>query len=58
MSTYPVISRYAAVTDFMVLLKSGGRFSRNAANASLASSERTCTLNSSFSAFIAALICS
>ena len=42
----------------MLLVKSGLRFSRKAVSASFASAERTCTLNSSFSAFIAALICS
>src|SRR6201997_1366398 len=49
---------YAAAGDFVFLVKSGLRFSRKAVSASFASSERTCTLNSSFSAFIAALICS
>src|SRR6266550_4637023 len=49
---------YAVAGDLTVLVKSGLRFSRKAANASFASSERTCALNSSFSAFIAALICS
>src|ERR1700730_1881249 len=44
--------------DLMLLVKSGFRFSKKAVNASFASLERTCTLNSSFSAFIAALICS
>src|SRR5947209_3587543 len=37
---------YAAVADFMVLVKSAGRFSRKAVSPSLASSERTCSLNS------------
>src|SRR5258707_752405 len=49
---------YAAVAAFLVLLKLGGRFCRNAVSASFASSERTCALNSAFSACIAALICS
>src|SRR5882762_4016170 len=49
---------YAVAGDLTVLVKSGLRFSRKAVNASFASSERTCALNSSFSAFIAALICS
>ena len=44
---------YAAVAAFVVLLKLGGRFCRNAENASFASSERTCALNSAFSARIA-----
>src|SRR5260370_33772468 len=52
------VPAYAAVADFMVLVKSGGRFSRNAVSATFASSERTRALNSSFSAFIAASICS
>jgi hypothetical protein len=42
----------------MPLVKSGLRLSRKAENASFASAERTCALNSSFSAFIAVLICS
>src|SRR5258708_40088872 len=49
---------YAAVAAFLVLLKLGGRFCRNAVSASFASSGRTCALNSSFSAFIGDLICS
>src|ERR1700692_3463279 len=49
---------YVAATGFLVLAKSGGRFFRKAVSASLASSERTRTLNASFSAFIAALTCS
>ena len=40
----------------MVPANRGGRFSRNAASASFASPERTCTLNASFSALIAVLI--
>lgn len=48
---------YAVAADLMVLVKSGGRFSRNAMSASFASADRTCALNSSFSAFIAALTC-
>jgi hypothetical protein len=39
----------------MLLVKSGLRFSRKVVSASFASSERTCALNSSFSAFIAAM---
>jgi hypothetical protein len=49
---------YAVAGDLMILVMSGLRFSKKAVNASFASSERTCALNSSFSAFIAALICS
>src|SRR5882757_5388693 len=54
----PHVRAYAVAEDLTVLAKSGLRFSRKAENASFASSERTCALNSSFSAFIAALICS
>jgi len=39
-----------------ILEKFGGRFSRNAVNASLASAERTCAENSSFSSFTAAQV--
>src|SRR5882757_5985372 len=53
-----LICGHAVAYDLTVFAKSGLRFSRKAENASFASSERTCTLNSSFSAFIAALICS
>ena len=49
---------YTVAGDLMLLVKSGLRFSRNAVSASFASAERTCALNSSFSAFIAASICS
>src|SRR5258705_5743476 len=49
---------YAVAGDLILLVKSGLRFSKKAVSASFASSERTCALNSSFSAFIAALICS
>src|SRR3984885_4610826 len=49
---------YAVADDLVLLVKSGLRFSKKAVNASLASSERTCALNSSFSTFIAALSCS
>src|ERR1700731_3426141 len=49
---------YAAAGGLVFLVKSGLRFSRKAVSASFASSERTCALNASFSAFIAALICS
>src|SRR6202051_5311309 len=52
------VAPYAVAGDLVLLVKSGLRFSRKAVNASFASSERTCVLNSSFSAFIAALICS
>src|SRR5258708_16150214 len=51
-----LIRGHAVAGDLTVLVKSGLRFSRKAENASFASSERTCALNSSFSAFIAALI--
>src|SRR5277367_2750957 len=47
---------YAAGVDFLVLLKSGARFSRNAANASFASLDLVSTLYSLFSSAIAALI--
>ena len=43
---------------FVVLLKLGGRFSRNAEMLPSLPSERTRSLNSSFSTFIAVLICS
>src|SRR6202030_2727901 len=51
------VRAYAVAGDLWLVVKSGFRFSRKAVNASLASSERTCLLNSSFSACIAALIC-
>jgi hypothetical protein len=51
------VRAYAVAGELMLLVKSGLRFSRKAVSASFASSERTCALNSSFSAFIAALIC-
>src|ERR1700692_4422341 len=49
------VRAYAVAGDLTVLVKSGLRFSRKAENASLASSERTCALESSFSAVIAVL---
>src|SRR6476469_2419084 len=52
------VPAYAVAGDLMPLVKSGLRFSKKAVSASFASSERTYALNSSFSAFIAALICS
>src|ERR1700733_3397338 len=50
----------SATADVTVaaLLKSGGRFSRNAEKASLASGERSRKANSSFSRLIAASTCS
>src|SRR3984893_7119588 len=54
----PIHDHFTVAGDLMFLVKSGLRFSKKAVSASFASSERTCTLNSSFSAFIAALICS
>src|ERR1700742_2382510 len=57
-SAEPSVRAYAAAEVFLLFVKSGLRFSRKAVSASFASSERTCTLNSAFSAFIAALICS
>src|SRR6266851_4384898 len=53
-----LIRGHAVAEDLTVLAKSGLRFSMKAENASFASSERTCALNSSFSAFIADLSCS
>jgi hypothetical protein len=52
------VRAYAVAGELMLLVKSRLRFPRQAVSASFASSERTCALNSSFSAFIAALICS
>src|SRR3984957_12250447 len=49
---------YAAVAACVVLLKLGGRFSRNAENASLASAEGTRSTYSWFSIFTASLSCS
>src|SRR6516165_11637787 len=46
---------YLAATGVFVLLKFGGRFSRKAESASLASAEVTRTMNSSLSLFIACL---
>src|SRR5262249_34877421 len=47
---------YSAATDVVVLVKFGGRFSRNAENASFASAERARSKNSWSSILMAALI--
>src|SRR6516225_4712622 len=49
---------HAAFVGCFVRVKFGARFSRNAANASLASAERSCAENTAFSDFAACCRCS